>query len=50
MTLTPGKLLAIVAVVIFVLAAVGEWPTSLQDDLEPVALGLAFLAASIALP
>ena len=45
-----GRLLAIVAVVIFLLAAFGKWPTSLRDDIEPVALGLAFLAAAVALP
>jgi hypothetical protein len=49
-SLTIGKLLALVAVVIFVIAAVGEWPDDLRDDLEPVALGLAFLAASFVLP
>jgi hypothetical protein len=43
---TPGKLLAIVAVLIFVLASIGEFPESLADDFEPVALGLAFLAAA----
>lgn len=46
----PGRLLALVAVVIFALAAIGEWPSDLQDDLEPVALGLAFLAASFVVP
>ena len=45
-----GRLLAIVAAIIFVLAAIGKWPTSLRDDVEPVALGLAFLAAAVALP
>jgi len=45
-----GRLLALVAVVIFVLAALGKWPTSLRDDVEPIALGLAFLAAAVALP
>ena len=45
-----GKLLALVAVVIFVLASLGAWPDSLADDVEPVALGLAFLAASFVLP
>ena len=47
---TPGRILALVAVVIFVLAALGAWPDDLRDDLEPVALGLAFLAASFVLP
>ena len=45
-----GRLLALVAAVIFVLAAIGSWPDSLRDDVEPVALGLAFLAAAVALP
>jgi hypothetical protein len=45
-----GRLLALVAVVIFVLAALGAWPDSLRDDVEPIALGLAFLAAAVALP
>lgn len=45
-----GRLLALVAVVIFVLAALGSWPDSLRDDVEPIALGLAFLAAAVALP
>ena len=34
----------------FVLAALGSWPDSLRDNVEPVALGLAFLAAAVALP
>jgi hypothetical protein len=38
------------AAVIFVIAALGEWPSDLQDDVEPVALGLAVLPASFALP
>lgn len=49
MSFTPGRLLALVAVVIFVLAALGAWPQQLREDLEPVALGLAFLAASFVL-
>jgi hypothetical protein len=48
--MTAGRILALIAVVIFVLAALGEWPDSLSDDLEPVALGLAFLAASFVVP
>ena len=50
LTFTPSKILALVAVIIFVLAALGAWPDSLRDDLEPMALGLAFLAASFVLP
>ena len=45
-----GRILALVAVIIFALAAIGEWPSDLQDDLEPVSLGLAFLAASFVMP
>jgi hypothetical protein len=45
-----GRPLALIAAIIFVLAAIGSWPDSLQDDVEPIALGLAFLAASVALP
>ena len=45
-----GRLLAMVAAVIFLLAAIGSWPDSLRDDVEPIALGLAFLAAASALP
>ena len=41
-----SKLLLIVAVVIFILASLGAWPDDLRDDLEPVALGLAFVAAA----
>ena len=37
------------ALIIFVLAAIGEWPSDLEDDVEPVALGLAFLAGSLAM-
>ena len=46
----PGKLLALVAAVIFAVAALGEWPADLADDVEPVALGLAVLAVSFVLP
>ena len=46
----PSRLLALVAVVIFAVAALGEWPSDLQDDVEPVALGLAVLAASFVVP
>lgn len=45
-----GRVLALVAVIIFVLASLDAWPDDLQDDLEPMALGLAFLAASFVLP
>jgi hypothetical protein len=48
--MTAGRVLALVAVIIFALAALGEWPDSLADDVEPVALGLAFFAASFVLP
>jgi hypothetical protein len=44
----PGKILALVAAVIFFVASIGEWPSGL-DDFEPVALGLAVLAVSFAL-
>jgi hypothetical protein len=44
-----GRLLALVAVIIFVVASLGEWPSDL-DDFEPVSLGLAFLAASFVIP
>jgi hypothetical protein len=50
MALSTGRLLALVAVIIFVIAALGKWPDSLRDDVEPVALGLAFLAASFVVP
>ena len=49
-TVHPGKVLALVAVVIFVLASLGAWPDDVADDVEPVALGLAFLAASFVVP
>ena len=45
-----GRILALIAVIIFILASLGAWPDSLRDDVEPVALGLAFLAASFVLP
>ena len=48
--MTIGRLLALVAVIIFILASIGEWPSSLRDDFEPIALGLAFLAASFVAP
>jgi hypothetical protein len=44
-----GRILALVAVIIFVVASIGEWPSDL-DDFEPVSLGLAFLAASFVVP
>jgi hypothetical protein len=43
-----GKILALAAVVVFALAAIGEWPSDLQGDLDPVPLGLALLAGSLA--
>jgi hypothetical protein len=49
-TLSLGRVFAGVAVLVFVLAAIGEWPADLQEDAEPVALGLAFLAASFVAP
>ena len=48
--MSAGRILALVAAIIFVVAALGQWPDSLADDVEPVALGLAFLAASFVLP
>jgi len=45
-----GRVLALVAAVIFTVAALGEWPEDLQDDVEPIALGLAVLAASFVVP
>ena len=39
--MTIGKILALVAVIIFVLASLGDWPSSLGKTFEPVALGLA---------
>ena len=49
-TFTAGRIIALVALVIFVLASFGDWPDDLRDDVEPVALGLAFLAASFVVP
>jgi hypothetical protein len=43
--LDSGRLLALIAVIIFVLAAIGSWPDSLADDVDPIPLGLALLAA-----
>ena len=45
-----GRILALVAVIIFAVAAIGEWPSDLQDDVDAIPLGLAFLAASFVLP
>jgi hypothetical protein len=50
LALGPSRILAIIAAIILAVAALGEWPSDLQDDVEPVALGLAVLAASFALP
>jgi hypothetical protein len=50
MTIGPGRLLALIAVIIFVLAAFDAWPSSLEDDVQAVPLGLAFLAASFVVP
>jgi len=44
-----SKVCALIALVIFVLAAFGAWPNVLADA-EPIALGLAFIAASMVLP
>ena len=49
-SLGPGRILALIAMVIFVIAAIGEWPDSLADDVDAVPLGLAFLAASFVVP
>jgi hypothetical protein len=46
----PGRILALVAAVIFIVAAFGEWPQSLADDVDALTLGLAFLAASFVVP
>ena len=46
MKMNAGRLLALIAVVIFVLAGVDAWPDDLADDFEPVAIGLAVFAAS----
>ena len=45
--LTSSKLLALIALVVFILEAAGSFPASLRDDISPVALGLAFLAGSL---
>ena len=45
--LTSSKLLALIAVIVFALAAVGSFPDSLRDDVDPIALGLALLAGSM---
>ncbi|HLF70990.1 MAG TPA: hypothetical protein VI759_02410 [Dehalococcoidia bacterium] len=44
--LTGRRILIIIAVVIFSLAAIGSWPDSLEDDLDPLPLGLAFFAGA----
>ena len=49
-TMGAGRILALVATVIFVVAALGEWPESLADDVDAIAIGLAFLAASFVVP
>ena len=50
MPMSIGRLLALVAMIIFILASVGEWPSSIGENFEPVSLGLALLAASFVLP
>ena len=47
---TISRILALIAAIIFILAALGIWPDSLRDDIEPVALGLAIFALSFAIP
>ncbi len=47
--LSSGRLLALIAVIIFVLASLDAWPSGLRNNFEPVALGLAFLAAGFVL-
>ena len=49
-TMGVGRILALVATIIFVVAALGEWPADLADTVEAVPLGLAFLAASFVVP
>ncbi|HWC30255.1 MAG TPA: hypothetical protein VG845_09255 [Dehalococcoidia bacterium] len=44
--LDSGRLLALIAVIIFVLAAIGSWPDSIADDVDAIPLGLALFAAS----
>ena len=41
-----SKLLLLIAVIVFVLAAIDAWPNSLKGDIEPTALGLALFAGS----
>jgi hypothetical protein len=45
-----SRILVLIAVIVFVLAALDAWPDDLRDNLEPVALGLALFAASFLLP
>ena len=49
MKFTASRILALVAVVIFVLAAVDAWPDDLAENLAAIPLGLAFFAASFVL-
>jgi hypothetical protein len=49
-TLGAGRILALIAAIIFIIAAFGEWPDDLADDVDAVSLGLAFLAASFVVP
>jgi hypothetical protein len=46
----PGRILAVLAAIIFAVAALGEWPADWQDEVEPIALALALFAASFASP
>ena len=47
---TISRILALLAAIVFLLAAIGVWPDDLRDDLEPIALGLALLALSFVIP
>ena len=49
-SLGAGRILALIAAVIFAIEAFGQWPEDLSDDVGAIALGLAFLAASFVVP
>ena len=40
------KVLLLAAVVVFMLASLDAWPSSLQGDVEPTTLGLALFAGA----